>query len=221
MVEIPVFGFLLILQVIIVFAALAGYWFYRARELARRPRPAAVPAPTVAAAKPAAATGGPDLITYLGAEVQRCQARLDGLKAQEPNAKAYTWLSLRIELLRLEQDLAARKEHDDAYWLQVRERLQTMLAAHAPALAASAAVAQGATAEEDKVNVEQIIKDQDKTLEILLQRVVQDVIDPAKQKELVEHVEKLARANRELSFCVTTLDDENQFLRDQVRALLN
>lgn len=201
MVQIHAFVFLLILQALLVVGGLAAYWFYKSR------RPAADAPPATAAAT----TTPPDLSAYLTAELKVCETQRAATKQE---ADALDWLGLRIAWLRLEQTWISKKDRDAAFWQEVEQQVRALVPPAAPVVAVNSAD------RAEPVDVTRLIKEQDQTIGVLLEQIIHDVTDVEKQKQLVTRIEQLARTNRELSFCVAILDDENKFLRDQVKALV-
>ena len=70
------------------------------------------------------------------------------------------------------------------------------------------------------METQQLFDEQLSTIENLKAAIAAAVAHPETIEALQNQLDKLGRTARELTFCVAILEDENLFLRDQVRALL-
>ena len=220
MVKISLVVFLLVLQVLLVSVLLAVFALLKVRKLSTRL--AAKRAPP--AQPPTQATGAPNDVThYLATELQRTRGRLEGLGGAALGAGASASiagrLALRVELLQMEAEWAGQTGHDDAAWNGLDERLRGLLArdAVAPMSPAPSAASAGGS---DVVETKSLFDEQHTTIEQLKADIAAAVTNSEVTESLQAKLDKLGRTARELTFCVSILEDENQFLRDQVQALL-
>ena len=220
MVKISLVVFLLVLQLLLVSVLLAVFAMLKVRKLSTR-----LAAKRAAPAQPPTqATGASNDVThYLATELQRTRGRLEGLGGATPgagaSASAAGRLALRAELLQMEAEWAGQTEHDAAAWSRLDQRLQGLLAQDAAAPmppAPSAAPAGGS----DVVETKGLFDEQHATIEQLKADIAAAVSSSDATESLQAKLDKLGRTARELTFCVSILEDENQFLRDQVQALL-
>jgi hypothetical protein len=212
MIKISLVVFLLVLQALLVSVLLAVFALLRVRKLSTRLAARRVPAP------PPAAEAPNDAAHYLATELQRTRGRLEGLGGSPTGANSSTTgrLALRAELLQMEAEWAGLPEQDDEAWNRLDTRMQALLAR---ATAASGPPANPA-AEKNEVATKQLLDEQLVAIENLKAAMVTAASHPEAGLILQTQFEQLGRTARELTFCVAILEDENQFLRDQVRALL-
>ncbi len=220
MIKISLVVFLLVLQALLVSVLLAGFALLKVRKLsarlaARRASPVQPPAPVAGAPNDAA--------HYLATELQRTRGRLEGLggatASAGASASATGRLALRAELLQMEAEWAGLTEYDDAAWNKLDARLHMLLAQDAAAPVSPAPPATQ-SAGKDEVEAKRLLDEQHATIEQLKAAIASAVSDPDTTESLQAQLEKLGRTARELTFCVAILEDENQLLRDQVRALV-
>lgn len=220
MVKISLVVFLLVLQLLLVAVVLAVFALLKVRRLSARLaalRVAPVPSPIPATGEPK------DIAQYLAVELQRTRGRLDNQGGVTPGAGASAStagrLALRVELLQIEEEWSSQTEHDDAAWSELDERLRRLLAqdAAAPKSPAPSSATVGGS---DVVETKGLFDEQHMTIEQLKADIAAAVSSSDATESLQAKLDKLGRTARELTFCVSILEDENQFLRDQVRALL-
>ncbi len=221
MIKISLVVFLLVLQALLVSVLLAGFALLKVRKLsARLAAKRASPAPS---SEPAASASS-DAAHYLATELQRTRGRLDSLGGATAgagaSASATGRLALRAELLQMEAEWAGLTEYDDAAWNKLDARLHMLLVQDAAAPASPAAPPSAQSAVRDEVDTKHLFDEQHATLELLKAGIASAVSDPDTTESLQAQLDKLGRTARELTFCVSILEDENLFLRDQVRALL-
>lgn len=218
MVQLSLFSFLALLEVIAVLLLALGYMGWRQRRLcAGQTRIQFIDA----------ADDHPAPALYLDREAARTRSFVDGLSAQpkaEPSEPALrSALAARAALLRDESALAGRPaaERDADAWTLLAQQVQAALAK------ADFVTRQDKVGEiygEDTGATEAIIAQQTRTIEHLREYIHQlleklgheSLPDP----HVLERFDELERANRELNQCIAVLEDENAFLRDQIAALL-
>ena len=210
MIKISLVVFLLVLQALLVFILLAVFALFRVRRLTARlaanRRP--VPPPPIAEAPK-------DAAQYLATELQRTRQRLESLGGSTGADSSSTGrLTLRAELLQMEAEWAGLPEHNDEAWNRMDARMQALLTRAATASSANPA------AKKNEAATKQLLDEQLAAIEGLKAAMATAASHPEAGLILQTQFEQLSRTARELTFCVTILEDENQFLRDQVRALL-
>ncbi len=172
--------------------------------------------------------GHPPPSLYLERELALTRSRVEELGEAAPEG-----LRLRLAWLGLEQQIAERhgSSPDEAFWEELRGRiddiLQVLMAAAAPAGAGTAVAPEEAAASGDGIDeaiASDIIEQQARTIDYLRGYIAELMEKAGGDSEGAEEVEarfaEIERVNRELKTCVEVLEDENQFLRDQVAELL-
>lgn len=186
----------------------------------------------------------PTAALYLQAEVAKTRTHLESTAGDSGAADGVAdpgqaALALRVALLEVEAELSdSQPETRDAgYWQNLANRLGEIVAATgystqqaaaaestAPAPASAAATKTVFLMGEEDASVTGLVEQQAKTIDFL-RNYVQELLDqhghePSPEPEIAGKFEQLEKANKELSSCVAVLEDENEFLRDQIAALL-
>ncbi len=195
MIQISLSVFLALLETLLAAAALAVYWFVRARR-AVSVRHKAGTAPTATA--------------YLDGELTRTRVRLK-VAASEAAAAA---LKLRADYLGFERECAELPGRDEAFWAKVSERLSTLVK---PAKTPVAIADASQLAASKSIDIQALIESNTKEINSLKERVLHVVSDPAQGRALLEQIDRLGHVNRELADCVAVLEDENDLLLNQVQ----
>lgn len=175
--------------------------------------------------------GHPPPSLYLERELALTRSRVEELGDDAPES-----LRLRLAWLALEHEIAEKRgsSPDEAYWEGLRGRiddiLQVLMAAAAPAAPAQAESAEPAAEAAaggdgiDEAVASDIIEQQARTIDYLRGYIAELMEKAGGDTEGAEEVEarfaEIERVNKELKTCVEVLEDENQFLRDQIGALL-
>jgi hypothetical protein len=209
MITINLVVFLLVLQVLLLAVLLAALAVVKVRRLS---------------ARLAARRALPDAALYLATELQRTRERLDDMggapAGAAPNSNTASRLALRAELLQLEVEWSGQAQHDAEDWGRLDARLHDLLALEAAAAPSAAEPPAATPADTKEVDTKRLFDEHHVTIEYLKAGIATAVSNPDTSESLQAQLDNLGRTARELTFCVTILEDENQFLRDQVRALL-
>ena len=135
-------------------------------------------------------------------------------------------LALRADFLQLEYELNALEERDDAFWQSFDERMRALLNTHVPpktetALEAVTLLPKTSKAKnEDAEQLKELVGAQVDTIKNLRWRLTEAIGDDLKRQELEEHLDHIERTNKEMASCVSILENENEFLREQIVELL-
>lgn len=217
MVQLSLFSFLALLEVLALLLLLLGVLIWRLRMTQRQSRIQFIDA----------TDQHPTPTLYLDGEAARTRTFVDGLRDKpraeptEPELRAA--LAARAGLLRYESDLARHpvSERDVNAWTTLARNVDAKLAAEGfTTLRPPASPVYG----EDTATGEVMIAQQTRTIEHL-REYIQQLLEnlghkPLPDDGITKHMDELQRANRELNQCVVVLEDENSFLRDQIAALL-
>lgn len=217
MVELSLFSFLALLEILAVLLLLLGFLFWRLRVAQRQSRIQFIDA----------TDQHPTPVLYLDGEAARTRTFATSLRDKpkaEPTApELRAALAARAGLLRYESDLARHPvtERDANAWTALAQNVDAKLTAEGYSTRrAEASPVYG----EDTATGAAMIAQQTRTIEHLreyIQQLLQSLgHQPLPDEGIVKHMDELERANRELNQCVLVLEDENSFLRDQIAALL-
>ncbi|MBI5041600.1 MAG: hypothetical protein HZB57_10520 [Gammaproteobacteria bacterium] len=168
---------------------------------------------------------------YLDSEAAKTQTFVEALRTQpkaapgDPALRAA--LGLRAGLLRQESELAQSLvktpvgERDPALWVVLAQQVAAVVGAEGFSRQAQ----KGHEVYGEDTGPSEVIADQQTRTIQHLREYIQQLLEklghqPLPDANMTEHFDTLERANRELNQCVTVLEDENSFLRDQIAALL-
>jgi hypothetical protein len=210
MIELDVSVFLVIVEALLVFAALFVFWLLKSRRLAQ--------ALAKAVARVRVLVQRPDARQYLLTEsnltTEHRHTLGDGASATGE------LLELRADYLRMEYEVAENEARDGAFWESLTRHMGEWHERHLGASAAPRHSRPGAPKDEEltQEKVQELFSEQNTTINLLKRQIADALGDSQKAGSLTEQVEKLSRANRELSFCVSTLESEIDYLRGQLAA---
>lgn len=219
MIELSLFAFLAILEGIVVLLIVIAVLAWRQRAARAKDRISYIDGSDT----------HPTPALYLESEVAKTRTHLESLTAENADAgAAQPALSLRAALLKVEAELSQSlpEERTRAFWQGLADRLGGVLTTagfNAAAVKAPAEQAPQAGNDEDASAVD-IVAQQAKTIDYL-RNYIQELLDqhghlPSPEPNIARKFDELERANKELSGCVEILEDENEFLREQIAALL-
>lgn len=225
MINLSLFAFLAILEGIVVLLIVIGVQVWRLRAARAKDRITYIDG----------SDAHPTPALYLESELAKTRTHLQSLAAERADGAAdaaadpaQPALSLRAALLEVEAELSKSlpEERTREFWQGLADRLGGILTAagfNATTAKASAAQAPQAGNVED-TNVAEIADQQSKTIDYL-RNYIQELLDqyghePSPEPNISDKFDQLERANKELSGCVEILEDENEFLREQIAALL-
>lgn len=213
MIRVHALVFVTLLELLVVFAALWLLWFFKARTLNRR----------LAAlhAMPADEPAGQSEGAYFTKELVATRAQIDMLAKDGPDVPL-SGLLLRAAYLDLEREFAQGRQRDATFWTDVQERINALRIAHAPPAPASDQVGEQAdgdgSAGDDPQRVKHLLDAQVSTINELKEALAALLGQHGHGAEMIEQVDKLGRTNREMALCVSILEDDNNFLRDKLKA---
>ena len=128
------------------------------------------------------------------------------------------WLFLRKNYLELEKGFLASKEREDFFWINLGNTMKVM--AENAYLAKRMKIDKPDESEEEETKeLKNMMIEQNNVFEELLAEIESDNCE-IKIAPLKEKLIKLSRSHTELSHCIFVLEDENIFLREQIRGLL-
>ena len=163
---------------------------------------------------------------YLDRESARTRSFVDSLrgkpKAPPDDPALRAALAARAGLLRYESAVAKSpaQERDAANWTALAQHIALSLSAEGYARQAKPDHIHG----EDTQVSTALAAQQAHTIEYLrgyIQQLLEKLGQQSKaDQEIPQRLDELERVNKELQLCVTVLEDENSFLRDQIAALL-
>jgi hypothetical protein len=215
MIRIHAFVFVALLELLVVFVALWLLWFFKARTLNRR----------LAALRSTAADEPVDHeAAYFAKQLAATRAQIDLLAKGGPDVPL-SGLRLRLDYLNLEHDFAQNRQRDAEFWIGVQERIDALRIAHAPSAPADTVAASVASqaAEGDEADDPQ--KDpptaatRASVIEEFRTALAALLADQQQQSpEMLVHADRLMRCSRELAMCMSILEDDNTFLREQLKA---
>ncbi|HSJ48200.1 MAG TPA: hypothetical protein VLA26_05065 [Gammaproteobacteria bacterium] len=170
--------------------------------------------------------GHPPPGLYLDREAAKTQtfvASLQGKPECEPADPALrSSLGVRARLLRHESVLARTPmgERDPGGWSLLARDVSRLLSAEGYVRKAKADQIHG----EDSQTSVVLAKQQEQTI-MHLREYIQELLEalghqPSPETDIEDRFNELDRVNEELKLCVAILEDENEFLRDQIAALL-
>lgn len=224
MIELSIFTFLVLLEGIVVLLIITGVLLWRTRRAGGRDRIAYIDGSDT----------HPTPALYLESEVAKTRNHLDSLttgKATKPAA-----LSLRAGLLKIEAELSHHlpEQRDRKFWQGLADQLGGILEAtgyraQPPEITPVAATGAtgtptGSLLDEEDASVTVLVEQQAKTIDYL-RNYIQELLNqhghqPSPDPDITDKFDDLERANKELNSCVAVLEDENEFLREQIAALL-
>lgn len=221
MIQLSLFSFLALLEVIAVLLVLLGILVWRLRRMRIERRIQFIDA----------TEEHPTASLYLDSEAAKTRTFVESLGAQpqaEPSAPALrAALGLRAGLLRQESVLAGKGAdagavtRDSAAWEALARQIDATLKTEGFSQQRQQS---HEIHGEDTVASEAIVAQQTRTIQHL-RGYIQQLLEklghqPLPDNTIQERFDELERANSELSQCVAVLEDENSFLRDQIAELL-
>ncbi|MBI3773944.1 MAG: hypothetical protein HY273_00030 [Gammaproteobacteria bacterium] len=184
----------------------------------------------VIAASKVSAENKPDAGQYLLTEEKLTRSRhaivTSATNLDDHAVAAGAALALRADYLQMEHELNALEERDDAFWQSFDARMRALLDVHAPqktvtALEAVPLLPKSSEAKnEDAEQLKELVGAQVDTIKNLRWRLTEAIGDDLKRQELEKHIDHIEHTNKEMASCVSILEGENEFLRNQIAELL-
>jgi len=158
---------------------------------------------------------------YFNAEVKLIESRLNLLFAEEDlkeEAGEADWLRLRKGLLEIEKELLITDNNIENYWVDVAEKFRKILSdCHLVKRIFVKEISDDDQGEQREMK--QLLKSQYDDFDSLILELegAKSEVEVAKLKEKLTGI---IRSHTELSHCIHMLEEENIFLRDQIKGLL-
>jgi len=213
MIQLDIAVFLLLIESLVVLAVLFLIWVMRSRKLAD--------ALAMALSRLKVLVKRPDARHYLLTEsnITRDHARALGAGDQV----ALKILTLRAEFLQMEHDVADKQERDQPFWDALSKQMDALLANH------DAVAAEGRSQRNQSGHPQEYVADAGKAqglfeeqtsiIQHLKKQVREAVNDTTKAEILEKQIDRITSANRELSYCVATLESEIVMLHEKITML--
>lgn len=219
MITLNVYVYAVLLQLLILLVLLSAFTFYRVHQLKK----------TIAQkqGEKDEYVQKPDASQYLATETKLTRGRYEASIALHDGGTSASEESLlyalRADFLDIEHTLADEVERNDAFWVQVEQQLRGLLETHH----LSTHQADSPPPEEhalpadtpDTPDTQTALSSQVALIERLKTQVAQEVKDEDTRNLLNAELDALAHSNRELSDCVSMLEEANTFLHNQLRTL--
>lgn len=217
MIQLSLFSFFALLEVIAALTLLLGVLYWRQRRLRS----------TNSIQYIDTSEDYPTPSLYLDSEAAKTKTFVEMLhdqpRAEPVDLVLRAALGLRAGLLRKESALAKTpiSERDAALWTALAEQVAAVLRAEA---FSHASAKLHAVHGEDTASTEVIAAQQARTIQHLREYIGQLLEkmghQPSPDQNIIGRFDDMERANREMCQCIAVLEDENSFLRDQIAALL-
>lgn len=159
---------------------------------------------------------------YLNAEIKLIESRLNLLFADEDLKKEEAgeadWLRLRKGLLEIEKELLIADNNIEKYWVDIADKFRKILSdCH---LVKRIAVKDIQDDDEDEQKeMKQLLKSQYDDFDSLFLELEGEKSE-VEVGQLKEKLSSIIRNHTELSHCIHMLEEENIFLRNQIKGLL-
>lgn len=216
MVSIGSVAFILIIQTVIILIILSAFLFYLLRLKNKKIK--------LLSGKTKDDKGSSPLASvefYLIAEIKLLEGRFDSLFTKEDlTGEEFTeadWLSLRKDFLEMEKSLLTEQDKLHMLWADIGDKVKTTLKNN-HLVKRSQVKDINEDDEEDVKEMKTLLKSQYDDFESLYEELEGDKTqeDVAKLKDKLKSI---IRSHTELTHCMYILDDENVFLRNQIKEL--
>lgn len=158
---------------------------------------------------------------YLMAEIKLLEGRFGLLFTDEDllkeNFGEADWLSLRKNFLMIEKELLTEQDRLDVLWEDIGDKFKSTLNNHNLVKRIKAKEIEEDD-EEDIKEMKALLKSQYDDFDGLYLELEGSKTE-AEVSELKEKLKSIIRSHTELSHCIYILEDENLFLRDQIKEL--
>ncbi len=213
MINLNVYVYAVLLQLLILLVLLSAFAFYRVHQLKK----------TIVQKQGDEPAQKPDARQYLATETKLTRGRYEVTTAShdgDTSASEKSLLyALRADFLDIEHTLSGEAERNDVFWAQVEQQLRGLLETHHLSTRQAAPPPSEQTLPEGTPDTQTALSSQVALIEKLKTQVVQEVKDEDTRNLLNAELDALAHSNRELSDCVSMLEEANTFLHNQLRTL--
>ncbi len=132
------------------------------------------------------------------------------------------WVQIRNACLSFELARARTGEQDSKpAFLELGRRLEALLQSQPATPSAQSAIEPAPVIDEEDIDFPEMLGRQAQLLEALRVQVHGAIGNTLDQQRCDENLHMLELVGRELEICTKMMEEENNFLRDQIRALLN
>ena len=158
----------------------------------------------------------------LATEIKLTQSRFDLFYNEEDIQDGILseadWLLLRKSFLDMEKNNLLSTQREDPFWVELGEKLKKLLeGCH---LVKRLKIKEVEEDDEDEIKeMKTLLKSQYDTFDDLYLKL-EGAKNEAEIAELKEKLNSIIRSHTELSQCIYVLEDENMFLREQIKGLL-
>lgn len=203
MVDIHLYAFWGLLQLLLLALVVAGFLYWRSRRAGRALKESRQHAHEL--------EERPDVGHYFTTELKLTEGRLSTVSmGQGFDSDALRWLRFRLDYLALERDCAAMAERDDKFWEELEPREQRLLrdytVVETPPREAD---------EEETPQMADLLHEQVELLDLLRTEIKERISDPAEARAMFEQLDRMGRLSGELTVCARMLMEENELMRDQ------
>jgi len=217
MISIGEISFIIIIQLIILLVMLAVFLLFLLRSKNKKIRALMLASNSHNEVSPSAS-----LEHYMTTEIKLTTARFDLFyKDDDLQSEVFAepdWLILRKNFLEIEKELLVSDEREDAFWLEIGKKLKKLLSN--TNLVKRIKTKEVQDDDEDELKeMKLLLKSQYDEFDNLYLELEGDKSE-AEVKELKEKLTSIIRSHTELSHCIYILEDENLFLRDQIKEIL-
>lgn len=147
--------------------------------------------------------------------VEYLNAELEGAKQADREAHA-PWAAIRTALLEFELKRAEADQAAAVDYEALRGRLESLLPASEPPPRTQSQP----EVDEEEIDFVEMLRRQDQLLQALKTQIHGSISNTADLQRYDEKFNMLDLVGRELESCTQMMEEENNFLRDQIRALL-
>lgn len=215
MIQVTLYYVLVLLEAVVVLAAFSGYLLLRLRHASARTKQVRPKSRPQVPFEPRVARL--DIVQYLARELERTSARV---RHAQPGSDIALWLDLRAAVLQLEKEWSQQDDRSEIFWRALAGRLERLARDH-NLIPVPRPLKER---KDDEPGLADVIERQQHTISFLKKYIHDVLTQVGRRKELGPAVDeefaRLEHTNHELQQCVAVLEDENQFLREQIASFL-
>ena len=217
MVSIGGITFIIIIQLLIVFIILAAYLYFLLRFKNKKIKALSN---TVSEYKEISSLASVEY--YITAEIKLIEGRFGLLFSDEDLLNEEfgeaDWLTLRKSFLEIEKELLTEQNRLDALWADTGDKIKSILKNNHLVKRIKVKEVNGDD-EDDVKEMKVLLKSQYDDFDNLYAEM-EGAKSEAEVSQLKEKLSSIIRSHTELTHCMYILEDENLFLRDQIKGLL-
>ena len=217
--QIPTYLVVIVTQLFIIVILAGGFFFYKWREAVRKGIPEIEPLPE----PPSDETVRPNASTYLHMEAKLSEDRYKKIGAQDAEELAVSdnigreILRLRADILSIEHEFSEDlDERSEVFWKNTVNKFTQLLEKHDLYGALKAPFSN-----DDDFGIIEMMDDQSQNITQLRDYINTVVKDEKLAKNIELVIDIVEGRQNELTGCLNVLEDQNNFLRDQIQELLH